>query len=370
MKVAIISNNTSDIVNKRGLLIKSIINNGHEVVAIGNEDINEKKIKELGAKVINVSFNNISTNLFKIIDYTSKIKKILLEEKIDVVLAYTPKPIICGSIAAKQAGVPYIYTLFAGLGYHYSINTIRTIFIRFFCNIGYRIACKIDTSVIFQNKEDRDELIKKRFVSEEKAYVVDGSGVDLNIFKKAENRICNTNKMKFLMISRGLNVKGIRELSIAAENIHKNYPNIEFVHIGKIDNNYREITKEEKKLYSKNINFLGKKDNVYDYIKKTNVVILPSYLREGIPRVLLEALAVGRPIITTNTRGCKETVIDGKNGFLVNPKDPIDLEKKIYKIIGLSIKEIIEMSENSYQLAKERFDIHIINKKMIEIMKL
>ena len=370
MRIAIISNNTSDLVNKRGLLIKAMIRNGHEVVAIGNEDINKKKTKNLGAKVINVQFNNISTNFFKIIGYTRKLKKILSEEKIDVVLAYTPKPIICGSIAARLAKVQCSYSLFAGLGYHYSINTLRNRFIRFFCNIGYRIACKFNSGVIFQNKEDRDDLVKQRFVKEEKTYVVNGSGVDLDIFKKSDNKISNTDRLKFLMISRGLNVKGIRELSIAAKNVHKKYPNVEFIHIGKIDNNYREISKKEKNLYSQDIKFLGKKNNVYEYIKNSNVAILPSYLREGIPRVLLEALAVGRPIITTNVRGCKETVIDGENGFLVNPKDPIDLENRIYDIINLSSEELKKMSERSYQIAKEKFDVKMINKRMIEIMNL
>ena len=178
------------------------------------------------------------------------------------------------------------------MGYHYSINTFRTRIVRFFCDIGYFIACKIDTKIILQNKEDKEELIKRKFVKAEKAFVVDGSGVDMNKFVKTENKIEKMEKLKFLMVSRGLNVKGIKELSKAAEEVHKTYPETRFIHLGKIENTYRDITIDEKREYSKQIEFKGKVNNVYEYIKECNVAILPSYLREGIPRVLLEALAV------------------------------------------------------------------------------
>lgn len=292
MKVAIISNNTSDIANARGELIKSIKKNGHEVVAIGNEDAEEAKIISLGASVKNLGFDRISVNFLKNLKYIISLSKLLKQEKIDVILAYTPKPIICGSIAGKIAKTKYIYSLVAGMGYHYSINTWRTLIIRFFCNIGYKIAFKIDTKVIFQNKEDKEELINKKYVDSKKAFVVDGSGVDMTKFIETENKIESMHKLKFLMISRGLNVKGIKELAMSAKEVQKRYPNVKFIHIGKIEHTYREITQKEKEKYSKYIEFKGKTKNVYNFIKECNVAILPSYLREGIPRVLLEALAV------------------------------------------------------------------------------
>lgn len=292
MKIAIIGNNTSDILNARGNLIKEIIKNGHKVIAIGNEDSNIKKLEKIGAKAINIEFDRISVSILKNIKYISTLTKVLKKEKIDKVLLYTPKPIICGSIAAKRAKIENIYSLFAGMGYHYSINTFRAKIIRFFLNIGYKTACKIDTKVIFQNKEDREELIRKKFITSEKAFVVDGSGVDMNKFIKTENKIEEMDRLRFLMISRGLNVKGIKEYYIVAKEVHKKYPNVKFTHIGKIEDTYRDITLKEMQKYSKDIEFIGKVDNVFDYIKNSNVVVLPSYLREGIPRVLLEGLAV------------------------------------------------------------------------------
>lgn len=370
MKVAIISNNTLDIVRARGELIESIIKSGHEVVAIGNRNISKEAIEALGAKFRYADISETSINLFEHIRYINELTNILKEEKIDVAMGYTVKPIVCGSIAAKRAKVKRIYALVAGMGYNYSINTFRNVIVRFFCSIGYRIACKIDTKVIFQNKEDREELIRKKFVKKEKTVIIDGSGVNMNKYIKTENKIESMDKLKLLSISRGINVKGIKELSLAGKIVHEKYPNVKFIHIGEIDKTYRGISDKEIEEYSKTIDFKGRVDNVYEYIKESNVVVLPSYLREGVPRSLIEALAVGRPIITTDIRGCKETVIDGENGYLVKIKDEKDLANKIILMVESSKAKIKEMSETSYKLAKERFDMEIINKKMLEIMEL
>ena len=370
MRVAIISNTTSDIIKSRGELIRAIIKSGHEVIAIGNENVDREKIESMGAKFRNIKMDEISTNIFKNINYIKILSKVLKEENIDAILTYTIKPIICGAIAGSIAKINKKYALVVGMGYIYSINTIRTRLIRIFANLGYFISGKVYTKMIFQNKEDRDELIKKKYVKPEKAVIIDGSGVNMNKFDRAENKIESMDKLKFLMISRGLNVKGIKELNYAANEVLKKYPQIKFTHIGKIDNTFRDLKASEIKEYSKTINFKGKVNNVYDYIKDSNVVILPSYLREGIPRVLLEALAVGRPIITTNIRGCIETVIDGENGYLVNIKDEKDLEEKILKMIENTKEELLRMSDVSYNYAKERFDVEIINRKMLNYMEL
>lgn len=370
MRVAIISNNTSDIIKSRGELIKAIMQKGHEVIAIGNEDVDIKKIEQLGVKFREIKIDRTSVNLFINIKYIIELSNILQEEKVDVILGYTLKPIIFGAIAGRKAKVKRIYALLTGMGYMYSINSLRTRLIRFFCNIGFKISGKMCTKFIFQNKEDRDEFVKRKFIEVEKSAIIDGSGVNMDIFKKTENKIEDMNKLKFLMISRGLNVKGIKELALAAEKVHEKYPNVKFTHIGKLDDTYRGISSKEIKKYSKHIKFEGKVNNVYEYIADSNVIVLPSYLREGIPRVLLEALAVGRPIITTSTRGCKETVIENENGYLVEAKNVEDLIEKILLMVESTPKKLCEMSEVSYNLGKERFDVKIINRNMLKIMEL
>ena len=154
MKIAIISHKTSNLINSRRQLIKKLVENGYEVVAIGNEDINIDKIKNICAKFRNVNFDRTSINFWKNYKYYKKIKKVLKEENVDIVLSYTIKPIIFGSIAAKANKIKNIYSLITGMGYNYSINTAKTRFIRIFSDIGYRVALKFNKKVIFQNKED------------------------------------------------------------------------------------------------------------------------------------------------------------------------------------------------------------------------
>ena len=368
MKVAIISHKTSNLIKARGDLIKEIIKKGHQVVAICNEDTDKKKVEELGAIYVNIKFNRLSKNIFTNLIYLIKLVKVLKREKVDMVLCYTIKPIIFGTIAAKIAKVSNIYVLVTGMGYIYSEEKIKIRIIRQVCNIGYKIAFKLSKKVIFQNKEDKEEIISKKYVTRDKAEVIDGSGVDLNKFKQAENQI--KEEFVFLMMSRILKVKGVEEYCKAAKIVKEKYPKTRFIHIGSMEKTSRGLEENKLKNYSQIVEFKGYKKDVYKYIKKANVVVLPSYLREGIPRVLLEALAVGRPIITTNARGCKETVIENENGYLVKTKNIKDLADKMIMMIEKRGKEIQLMSNKSYELAKNRFDIDIINSKMLEIMEL
>ena len=369
MKVAIISHKTSNLINSRGKLIEAFLNKGYNVVAIGNEDINIKKIKKLGIKFRPAPFDRTSINFLENYKYYKKVKKILKEENVDIVLSYTIKPIIFGSIAARANKIKNIYSLITGMGYNYSVNTLRTKFVRIFSNIGYKVALKFNKKVIFQNKEDMEELIAKKYIKKEQAELVDGSGVDLKVFKRKENII--NKKFTFLMVSRMLNVKGVIEYCKAADYIKKIYPNTRFIHCGEKDKSYRGIDKKFISYYEENniVEFKGRVKNMVNYLTESNVVVLPSYLREGIPRTLLEALAVGRPIITTNIRGCKEAVENGKNGYLVQPRSVEELIKAMEKMINNTAKELAYFSENSYKKAVNRFNVNIINKKMIEIIE-
>lgn len=369
MKIAIISHKTSNLINSRGNLIKLLIERGHEIVAICNEDTSEDKIKALGAKYRRATFDRTSTNIFANIDYYNNLKRILKEENVDAVFAYTIKPIIFGSIAAKQCNIHRIYSLVTGMGYNYSVNSIRVRFIRFFCNIGYRIALKKNSKVIFQNREDMQDLINKKYINKEQAELVDGTGVDMKKFQRKTNIV--SENFCFLMVSRMLNVKGVIEYCKAAEIIKEKYPQTKFIHLGEEDDSYRGIKKEFINKYKENgiVEFKGRVKNVDEYLEKCNVVVLPSYLREGIPRTLQEALAVGRPIITTNLRGCKETVIENQNGYLVRPKNVEDLVIAMENFLLKDNKEIQLMSDKSYELAVKRFDMNIINDKIVKIIE-
>ena len=173
------------------------------------------------------------------------------------------------------------------------------------------------------------------------------------------------------MISRMIKTKGTLEFFKAAEIVKQKYPNAEFWYLGKPENKKGYITEEMIQRYQENgiVTILGETDDVPKIIEQSTVMVLPSYYREGIPRTLLEALAMGRPIITTNSIGCKETVKDGINGFLIPIKDVEALANKMMYMIEHR-DELEKMSDASYEYCKERFDVNIINKKMMEIMNI
>ena len=367
MKILIIAPKTSSLLNFRGDLIKAISNKDNEVIAIGPESGFEKELENVGAKFFQINLKKNSTSILDNIQYLKDLVKIMKKEQPDKIFAYTIKPIIFGSIAGKRAKVKEIYSMVTGLGYVYAVNTLKTKILRIICGIGYKLAFKYSTKVIFQNKDDKSEFIKRRYLKEEKCEVVDGSGVNLERFKR--NDLPKENV--FLMVSRILKLKGVKEYFEAAKIVKEKYPKTEFLYVGAEDKTQAALKLEEVQEYMDNkiVNYCGETSDVPFYIQKCSAFVLPSYYREGIPRTLLEALAMGRPIITTETVGCKETVVDGVNGFFVPIKDSKALaEKMIYMIENRD--KLQSMSDKSFEYCKERFDVNIINKRMLEIMKI
>ena len=345
--------------------MNDIVNKKYEVVAIVPEDVYDEQFKKLGVRKIVLKFNKTSLSPFASLKYLAGLKKRLKEEKPDKVFSYAMKPVIFGSIAAHKAKVKEIYSLVCGLGYVYAVDTFKTKILRFICGKLYKQAFKYNKKVIFQNIDDIKEFSKRKYIKEEKCKLVNGSGVDLNVFKK--NALPNNNS--FIMVSRIIKEKGVKEYFEAASIIKEKYPESKFTYIGMYDKSYEQDFDELKKYIDKKIvEYIPETNMVADYVSKHAIFVLPSYYREGIPKTLLEATAMGRPIITTNTPGCKETIVDGVNGYFVNIKDVNDLVDKMEKMINNS--DLQQMGDESYKICLNKFDIKIINNKMISIMEI
>ena len=226
----------------------------------------------------------------------------------------------------------------------------------------YRLAMKLSTKVIFQNSDDRDLFIKLGIISKNhKIAVVSGSGVDLRKFKPV-----NFNgHQNFLIITRLIASKGIREFVEAARIIKRDHPQVTFTIAGWIDQGEDSISNEELQAWVKegDITYLGFQADVRDVLNNCSVYVLPSY-REGTPVSVLEAMATGRPIITTDTAGCRETVIDGENGFLVEVGKVRSLVEAMNKFI-LDPSLIISMGERSLELARMKYDVDLVNYEMM-----
>jgi len=367
MKIMVISPKNKTLFNFRGDFIKAVISKGHEVVAIGPNKDYIDDVLALGVKFIEVPLIKDNTSILGDINYYKELKKVIVSERPNLVFSYTIKPVIYGSLAAYRAGVKKIYPMVTGLGRVYASKSLKAKLLRIITGVLYKQAFKGCNKVIFQNSDDLKQFVELCYLPEEKAVRVDGSGVNMARFNANEL----PNQPVFLMIARVIKEKGVFEFAEAARRVKKDYPEARFILLGGYDSSIGAIKPEELEPYISDgsIEFPGEAKNVVPYLEKAKVFVLPTYYREGLPRTILEAMAMARPVITTDWPGCRDAVTDGVNGFLVQPKDSESLAKKMeYMIENSSVVEM--MSQESFRLCQEKYDVNIVNKDMLEIMEI
>ena len=288
--------------------------------------------------------------------------------KPDLVLTYTLKPNILGAFAGHLAGVRSI-SLVTGLGYAFT-NTGTVSFkkkvISKVVKFLYKRATNFNLRVIFQNPDDQSDFIASDCIKDfDKLRLVNGSGVDLNHYQKVNL----PTTPDFLMISRFIGAKGVREYALAALAVKKTHPYARFRLVGFFDGGPDSIRPSElRELTEGGVECMGESDDVRSHIADCRVFVLPSY-REGTPRAVLEAMAMGRPILTTNVPGCRETVSDGVNGFLVPARDHEALAEKIRWMIDNPV-ECERMGNQSLRLVREKFDVESVNRAMLQHLQI
>ncbi|MDF1678189.1 MAG: glycosyltransferase family 4 protein [Legionellaceae bacterium] len=286
----------------------------------------------------------------------------------DVVLSYTVQPVIWGSFAAKLAGAKHITSMITGLGYAFTdLTSLKRKVIHHIICVLYKNAISCNHAVLFQNKDDKALFAEKGLISKTQSSIVNGSGVNLSHFYHVTSF---PKKMTFLMIGRLLRDKGIYEYVAAAKKIKSEYRDVEFHLVGWIDHNPSSITTDELERWCAEgiINFLGRQEDVRDSLASASVFVLPSY-REGTPRSVLEAMSMGRPIITTDAPGCRETVVDGKNGYLVPVRSVEQLAMYMKQFID-NPSLVQALGEQSRLLAQSKYDVHIVNRTILAALKL
>lgn len=367
-KILMIGPKTNTMVNFRGDLMCDIVKRGYDVVVVTPEDDCRDFFENNGIKLRLTNLKKNSLSVINSVAYFNNLKKIIKEEKPDAVFSYTIKPVIFGSVAAKRAGVKRIYSLICGLGLLFCSDSVKIKALRVVCGKMYKHALRNNTKVIFQNQDDIDEFVKRGYVKKNQCELVNGSGVNLKKFSR--NKIPK-GPVSFLMVSRFLKEKGAMEYFEAAKMVKEKYPDVKFAYIGAIDKNKNAIDLDYMKPYidAGVVEYVPETNEVEKYVAKCSVFVLPSYYREGIPKTLLEATAMGRPIITTNTPGCRETVVVGKNGLFAKTKNSRDLANRMIEMIK-NKDNLQKMGDESYKLCLEKFTIDIINNRMMEIMEI
>ncbi|CAB1220523.1 glycosyltransferase family 4 protein [Acinetobacter bouvetii] len=364
--------------NFRGKLLEAIHAKGYEIHVFAPDltDFPDElnRLQQLGYQVHAIPMQRAGTNPLADLKLLKTLYQMIRQIRPDVVLSYTIKPVIYGTLAAWLARVPRRFALITGLGYAFQNveSGQRSLFQKLVHGL-YAQALKYADKVFFQNPDDLKLFQDMQLLDVNKpTVVVNGSGVNVQDFavlplpKNAQGQV----KASFLLIARLLGDKGVREYAEAARIIKAQYPEVEFHLVGWIDDNPSAIAQAELDTWvaDQTLKFWGKLSDVRPAIAASSVYVLPSY-REGTPRTVLEAMAMGRAIITTDAPGCRETVTHGVNGYLVAVKSVDDLVSSMQYFIE-DPKLMAYMGQRSREIALNKYDVHQVNKHMMTEMEL
>ena len=356
-------------------LIKAMIAEGHEVfaLAIDYDEELKKRVEASGAIPVDYSLSRSGLNPFVEMFNTFRLYGLLRELRPDMVFSYFPKPVIFGTMAAALAGVQTIIGMLEGLGYAFTVPPggvpLKTKIVKFFQILLYRISFMFLDRIIFLNSDDPEDLVSHYNIKVKKIDILGGIGLNLQQFPYSKPDLA---EVSFIFVGRLLAEKGINEYIAAAKIVKKNYPEAKFMIIGEVDEN------NPGSLKSLDIGALvdqglviypGHVDNVQEWLGKASVLVLPTYYREGLPRSIQEAMAVGRPVITTDVPGCRESVINGENGFLVPPWAPERLAEQMIYFIE-NPQRIETMGLESRKIAIDKFDAQKVNRRLMTILGL
>ncbi|MGL4481250.1 glycosyltransferase family 4 protein [Cetobacterium sp.] len=374
MKIAIIGTTASSIISFRKDFIKSLCNHGYEVytLAIDYDEKTRSEVCSFGAVPVDYSFCRNGLNPVKDLIGTIKLTILLKKLQPDIVFSYFSKPVIFGTIAAVLARVPRRYSMLEGLGYFFTHSggkdTLKVTLIRKILVFLYRFSFKFIDGLILLNDDDKRDLLIKENINVRQVHVLGGIGLDMDEYPYSPPPI---EPISFIFVARFLKEKGVYEFIDAARKIKKQHPRIRFYMLGSLDvHNPGSLSVEHFNELKCNdvIELPGHVNNVQDWLAKASVFVLPSY-REGFPRSTQEAMAMGRAVITSDVPGCRDTVIDGVNGFLIPVRSSTELADKMLSFIH-NPELIIKMGEASYEIAKHNFDALVTNRKLLNILEI
>ncbi|BDR14748.1 glycosyltransferase family 4 protein [Vibrio sp. STUT-A11] len=364
--IAITSNTSWYLYNFRKNTIISLMNQGYHVVAIAPKDEYSRKLSELGCKFIHVDIDQGGTSPIKDIKTFISFFKIYSKVKPSVVLNFTPKNNIYSTLASKLCKAKVINNI-AGLGMVFINESITAKLARCLYKVSQRKADKI----FFQNEDDRMLFLDNKLADVSITDRLPGSGVDLTRFTLQP--AADDGVIRFLLIARMLYDKGIGHYVDAARTLKAKYGDgVEFQLLGFVGvNNPSAVTESEMQAWVDEgiVNYLGVSDSVEEDIAKVDCMVLPSFYREGVPKSLLEAGAMGKPIVTTDNVGCRETVDDGINGYLCELRSTESLAEKLELMIQLTHEQRLDMGRQSRLKIEREFDEQLVINKYLNAVK-
>lgn len=376
MKVLIALNSAWNLLNFRAGLIRALVADGHIVVLAAPSDNSVPALQALGARFLHLPMKAHGTNPVAELTLLWHFVRALSQERPDVLLTYTAKPNVYGSLAARALGIPVVNNI-AGLGSVF----ISGGWLAFVLSNLYRFALTRSKRVFFQNSDDYLQFVEMGLVRAAQCAVLPGSGVDLQRFQpkplpnlqgEDERNLqrANNRRFVFLVVARLLKDKGVQEFAEAACLLKSSYPWAEFALLGfKDSQNPNAVSEEQLALWQDKgwVTYWGSSTDVREHLALADCVVLPSY-REGTPRTLLEAAAMGRPLVATDVPGCREVVRHGFNGLLCRPRDAQDLANQMQAILQMSVEQLAQMGQASRHYVEDRFDEQLVIDSYLKVL--
>lgn len=374
MSFLLVASFSDSLLKFRGSLIEALLNAGLKVhvaaPGLAAGDPVGQRLVAMGVTVHDIPLRR--TGMSPLADFGTALAlwRVMRLIRPSFVMAYTVKPVVYGMLAAWGAGVPHRFALITGLGYAFQAQKddgLKRVLLHSVVKMLYTAALRRTNKVFFQNPDDEALFRSLRILAPKAStVVVNGSGVDIVAYQPAP--IPET--PHFLMIARLLGDKGVREYAEAAKRIRQIYPNIVCSLVGWIDEGPDAIHADELEAWvaAGTLNYLGRRNDVRTAIAACSVYVLPSY-REGTPRTVLEAMAMGRPVITTDAPGCRETVIEGQNGYMV-PVRSIDGLVQAMQHFICNPSLAVSMGIRSREVAEDKYDVNKVNDSMLRAMNI
>lgn len=375
MKVVLIGTVSSSIFGFRKILLQSLVKAGHEVRILTTDltpEIQQRAWNELEVHAEKYTLARTGVNPLTDLKNACALHRRLRTLKPDYVFCYFAKPVIWGALAARLAGIQHRYGMLEGLGYYFTDdpngnsrkkNLVRAIMVTLF-----RFSLPMLKGLVVLNPDDKRDLIEKYRIRQKNVMVLGGIGVDLEEYAYSEP---DTSSLRFVFVGRLLAEKGINEYLKASEIVKRRYPQVEFLILGRPDPGNPGSVDEAylDKLVSEGVViYPGSVANVAEWLAGSSVFVLPSY-REGVPRSTQEAMAIGRPVITTDVPGCRETIVDGENGYKVPPHNPEALAGAMERFV-VRPELICSMGRRSRELAERGFNVEKVNQRLFEFLGL
>lgn len=370
MKLVLIGTTANCVLNFRSTLMVALLEQGHEVYALATDycDSTRQQVRLMGVIPIDYLFSRGGMNPLADIRNTFALSSVLKDISPDVVFSYFAKPVIFGTLAARLAGVGRCIGMLEGLGYAFTEGpgkySLKKIVTRTMQIMLYRFAFRFLERLIFLNPDDQRDLLGKHHLKARNTCVLGGIGLNLQDYAYVKPPVA---PVSFIFVGRLLAEKGVHEFVAAARLIKLEYPAAKFIMLGGLDQQNPSGLSPQilSELVSKGIVIHpGHVGDVGEWLQRSSVFVLPSY-REGVPRSTQEAMAIGRPVITTDVPGCRETVVDGKNGFLIRPFSVPELVERMRYFID-SPEQIEVMGRESYAMAQRKFDGRKVNARLVK----